>query len=215
MASASTASRRCGRIVNSSAPLGSVTTVGVVRPRLISAAISGVAGGDRARRPRRPSRAGRPRADIRIRRGGRRPSARAISSTRSRWREHLRAADLDLAPGRLGNVERLAQVVDDVLGADRLGLGLEPVGRRQHRQALDDPAQQLVGLAARPDHHRGAEVGERRALGGERRGDLVARRRDASRSTRRRARRGRSAARRRPPRAARAKRAAAARSIAG
>ena len=46
-------------------------------------------------------------------------------------------------------------------------------------EALDDPAQQLVGLAARPDHHRGAEVGERRALGGERPGDVVARRRGA------------------------------------
>ena len=87
--------------------------------------------------------------DIRIR--ARRPAAERARHLLDQVEvaDDLGTADLDLAPDRLGHVERLAQVVDDVGGADRLRLGVQPAGRREHRQPLDDPAQELVGLAAR------------------------------------------------------------------
>ena len=85
----------------------------------------------------------------------------------------------------------LGEVLEDVLRGDRLGAVAQP-GRRDHRrQALHEVAHDAVRLAAGADHHRGAEVGQRRALAAaapppSRRGCAGARTRAA-----RRARRGR------------------------
>ena len=76
---------------------------------------------------------------------------------------HVRAADLDLAAGRLGPLARLGQVLEHVGHGDRLGAVAQPGGRDHRRQALHEIAERPVGLALRADHHRRAEVGERRA----------------------------------------------------
>ena len=111
--------------------------------------------------------------------------------------EHLRVgedvgpADLDLAALGLGHLGRAAQVLDDRIDPDRLGVGAQPARSDHHRQPADQVAQGAVGLAPRADHHRRPEVGQRRPVGREdpapSRGGCAG----APTGSRRRARRGR------------------------
>ena len=82
--------------------------------------------------------------------------------------EDVGPADLDLPPGGIRDARGLLHIGEHVVDRDRLGLRRQP-RRRDHRgQALDEVAQRPVGLAPGADHHRGAQVGQRRPLGAQR-----------------------------------------------
>ena len=68
-----------------------------------------------------------------------------------------------LGPGR--QVERRAQVGDDILDRDRLCGRPHPRRTQHHRQALDERAQQLVRQASRAEDDRRAELDDRHAGG--------------------------------------------------
>jgi hypothetical protein len=88
--------------------------------------------------------------------------------------EDVGAADVHFAAERLGHLGRAQQVLDDVVDGDRLGGGAQPAGGDHDGQSFDEVAQRAVGLAGGADDHGGAEVCERRPVGGERERGFVA-----------------------------------------
>ena len=167
----SASSKPIGCTSNSSAPEGSVTTVGTARPFDQRSGDSRVDGRDQADPQRR-----QPRRDQRHRH----PWAAAESEYRRHAIEHLAvaqhvgSADLNFPARRGHDRRRLHEVAQRVVDRDRLRRVLQP-RRSDHRgESLHEVAQRPVGLALRADHHSGAEVGQRRAVLGQGERRLVA-----------------------------------------
>ena len=163
--------RTAARSPNGSAPDGSVTTVAVRRPStsgratLVSTGVTspshsaeshGVMNGTGS--------FGR----------GRIPIAQRHAVEHLAVGEHVRPADLDLAPSEAATSGARREVLDDVVDRDRLGVGAQPARRDHHGQPAARDSEACGRTRCGAHHHRGAEVGQRRSLGGERQGGLVA-----------------------------------------